>query len=419
MQFSLSRGLGLLALSGAIAACSDLPNSPVSASSAPSLESAAPLGWTLDDEFERIAREEVSGYAGDFLLADGTPVVLLVDPGQRAAAARSISARRERAGMPHRDPEVRTAQFDFPTLRQWRDRLIPLMEADLAFALDIDEAQNRVWVAVENHRDGADVRAAAVRLGIPASAVAVEVQQRPQPRATVGDYHRPALGGVQIVSSTGNICTLGFSAIMDGTPVFVTNSHCSGTRNQLDSSPQRQPTNSAGNEIGYELRDKGAGYCPALAPVNCRKSDSSIYGYSAGVPYSLGQIARTLSYGANQRGSLEINPLNPYFQITSKNTSGIPVGTWVDKVGRTSGWTRGQVQKSCVFLKDGIYFECQYVTSTWSEGGDSGSPMFVVGSTGVALHGLLWGGPAGDWTTTWYSPVGGVEKDFGVTLQVF
>jgi hypothetical protein len=271
---------------------------------------------------------------------------------------------------------------------------------------------------VESPAAGAAVRAAAARLGIPAAALAVEVQGKPQPRTSLLDSARPALGGVQIVSSTGNVCTLGFNALMNGTPVFVTNSHCSGTQGQVDTSPQRQPANDAGNEIGYEVKDRPAYICyMGSMGVPCRKSDSSIYSYGAGVPYTLGRIARTLYYGSNERGSIDVDPLNPYFQIIAKNTTGLSVGTWVDKVGRTSGWTRGQVQKSCVWLKNGPYYDCQYVTSNWSEHGDSGAPMFVVGSSGVTLHGLLWGGP--DSRSTWYSPIGGIEKDFGVTLQVF
>lgn len=420
MQFSLIRGLGLVLASATLAACGDQPQSPVDASSAPARQSAsAQPGWTIDDEFERIAREEVPGFAGDYLLPDGTPVVLLVDPSQRAAAARSVAARRARAGMPPRGIQVRAARFDFPTLRQWRDQLFPLMDADQAFAMDVDEAQNRIWVAVESAGGGASVRAEAARLGIPASALVVEVQQKPQPRATLRESSRPVLGGVQIVSGTGSTCTLGFNALMNGAPVFVTNSHCSGTQWRLDTVPQRQPVNDAGNEIGYETRDKGSVNCQfGTGLMPCRRSDSSIYGFNPGVPHTLGQIARPLYYGANQAGSLEIDPLNPYFQITAKNTTGLSVGTWVDKVGRTSGWTRGQVEKSCVWLKSTFYLECQYVSSTWSQPGDSGSPMFVVGS-GITLHGLLWGGPENDWTTTWYSPVGGVETDFGVTLQVF
>ena len=76
--------------------------------------------------------------------------------------------------------------------------------------------------------------------------------------------------------------------------------------------------------------------------------------------------------------------------------------------------------RRCVDLRiNGIRYACQYVSSTWSEPGDSGSPMFVVRADGtVSLHGVLHGGPAGDWTTTWYSPVGRVEKELG-GLQVF
>jgi hypothetical protein len=420
MPFSPARGLGLVLVSVALTACGDQPQSPADASSAPALQSAAaPLSWTIDDEFERIAREEVPGFAGDYLLPDGTPVVRLVNAGHRVAAQRVVNVRRARAGLPPAVIQVRSADFDFIALRGFRDALMPLLEQDRAFAIDIDEANNHVWVAVQSPADAAAVRAAIARQGIPSRAVDVEVQQKPQKRKSLFDHQRPVQGGYFIVYPLGAGCTLGFNAIMNGTPVFVTASHCSAHENRLDTVTQMQPSNDAGYEIGREVRDRGGQTCGfATTLVSCRRADASIYAYGAGVSYDLGRIARTMSYGAGQAGSREIDPLNPYFQITAKNTSGLSVGTWIDKVGSQTGWTRGQVKNSCVWLKDGIYYDCQYIASTWSEQGDSGAPMFVVGS-GVTLHGLLWGGPPGHPSTTWYSPVGGIEKDFGVTLQVF
>jgi hypothetical protein len=36
----------------------------------------------------------------------------------------------------------------------------------------------------------------------------------------------------------------------------------------------------------------------------------------------------------------------------------------------------------------------------------------------VSLQGVVWGGPVGDYTTTYSSPLWGIESDFETTLTV-
>jgi hypothetical protein len=67
---------------------------------------------------------------------------------------------------------------------------------------------------------------------------------------------------------------------------------------------------------------------------------------------------------------------------------------------------------------------CQDISKVWSEGGDSGSPVYVyIGGAGTAendvqLHGVMWGGPGTDYTTTYSSRLSGIEQDLGTLSNV-
>ena len=96
-------------------------------------------------------------------------------------------------------------------------------------------------------------------------------------------------------------------------------------------------------------------------------------------------------------------------------------GQLVDKVGRTTGWTRGQVSNTCVntgVSGTSIVLLCQ----TWVEsigggaivaGGDSGSPTFIdLGGNNATLVGGLWGGSS-DGTLLVYSPIANIRAELG------
>jgi hypothetical protein len=72
------------------------------------------------------------------------------------------------------------------------------------------------------------------------------------------------------------------------------------------------------------------------------------------------------------------------------------VGELLDKVGRTTGWTRGAVLATCVDVGVSgarIAMLCQDFVEAAVAGGDSGSPVFQqVGDKDATLYGILWGG---------------------------
>jgi len=403
------------------AACesSDAPLGPEPGDARPSPAAAPQASFrTPDEEYARAARAEVPGFAGYYLRDDGTPVVRLVDSGQRGAAqrylARELAATRRgrHAGAPVQ-PVFVGAEYDFAQLQGWAEALTPLMSRnDNVFLIDVDEKENRVMLGVADAAAGAAVKAEAAKLGIPAGAVYTQTQARPEMRATVRDHFATTVGGIQIAFSS-YLCTLGFNArrVSTGADIYVTNSHCTGTQNAFDGIAIYQNTVATANLIGYEVADRGLWAC-AGAGTSCRQADAAYISNNGTRSIGQGGIART-NWATGMAGGLTVIG---EFDIVGRYTGSLPVGTYLDKTGRTSGSTYGQVTNSCVTIGT---LRCQDVSRVWSQGGDSGSPVYVyLGGSGAAendvlLHGVMWGGPGSDYTTTYSSRLAGIEADLG------
>jgi hypothetical protein len=98
------------------------------------------------------------------------------------------------------------------------------------------------------------------------------------------------------------------------------------------------------------------------------------------------------------------------------------MGQLVAKVGRTTGWTEGDVFLTCAdtpVASSNITRLCQTHVNAGVGGGDSGSPVFLrrVDSSLAALVGILWGGNF-QGTVFVFSPVENIERDFGFGLTV-
>jgi hypothetical protein len=380
-----------------------------------SLNNAAPQGalHTSDDEFARVSRAEVPGFAGFYLQTDGTPVIRLKDQAQRGAAQRYLAqeiaaAHRGRLAMARQQPVFASAEFDFAQLKGWAEQLTQLMQqrGDV-YLVDVDEVNNRVLLGVADATATGAVRAEAARLGIPANAVATQTQQKPQARASLRDRQSVLGGGIQIAFGQ-YLCTLGFNArrVSTGANIFVSNSHCTGTQYVSDGIAEYQNLVASGNQIGNEVADRGMWACAGTG-TSCRQADAAYISNNGSRPITRGGIYRTnFATGANA-GTTIIGEFN----IVARYTGSLPVNSTLDKTGRTSGSTYGVVTNSCVTI--GV-LRCQDISKVWSEGGDSGSPVYVwLSNNDVQLHGVMWGGPGSDFTTTYSSRLGGIEADLG------
>ena len=226
---------------------------------------------------------------------------------------------------------------------------------------------------------------------------------------------RPTQAGTQI--HFGNyVCTLGFNVDIAGTRSFITNSHCTNTQGGVEGTTYAQPVrNTAADLIATEVADPA--YSSSLSGCSankvCRRSDASRAQYNAGVVSARGVIAKTT--GVNNK-SLTTSGT---FHITSQNTADDNFSGTVDKVGRTTGWTRGDVTQTCATVnvsQSNIQLLCQTMVynrrAAIVSGGDSGSPVFKNnGTDDVELIGILWGGSG---TSTFvFSPLKNVVSEIG------
>jgi hypothetical protein len=277
---------------------------------------------------------------------------------------------------------------------------------------DHDEAAGRLVFGIENAAAARGVRTALAALGVPEASYVVEVVPAIHALVTLRDKFRPTLGGIQIHFSN-YLCTLGFNAD-DGTErSFITNSHCTARQGGVEATKYYQPTSTVdGTVIATEVEDplyvKG-GACPK--GKTCRYSDASRALYSAGAGSTRGSIAKP--------AGLNSITVAGAFAITSQDDTTTSFAGTVNKVGRTTGWTQGDVSRTCATVNvsgSRITLLCQTLVSGLTVlvgGGDSGSPVFrITGGDNVTLIGILWGGSS-DGKLFVFSPLKNVQDELG------
>ena len=391
----------------ALAACSD-QNQP----SAPDMPADLARAQGQADDANALART-VPGFGGFFYDAQGRPTMYLTTSTARGAAERALAPYLQKHGVATGRIQTRPAAHSWDQLERWHGRVSPSALAIRgAVYVDADEALNRITVGAERGAVG-QVRASLARLGLPAGAVVVQEAApvtfavgapKPKPGTlTLQSRVRPIIGGVQI-NFPGFLCTLGFN-ISGG---FITNSHCTNIQGGNNSTPYWQPLQSTDPvQIATEAADPNyvsGGACPAGR--RCRRSDSSRASYATGITFTIGRIAQT----ARPSRSLSITG---QWSITGEGVA--TVGQTVNKVGRTTGWSQGQVTNTCVDTNvsgSDVTELCQNFVSATVGSGDSGSPVFAIGSgSNVTLVGILWGGSGS--SSFVYSPIANIHDDLG------
>jgi hypothetical protein len=283
---------------------------------------------------------------------------------------------------------------------------------------DNDEKAGKLVFGVEDASAIAEVRATLARLGVPSADYSVEVTPPVRAMATLRDRFRPTQAGSQIHFFL-YLCTMGFNVSHSGGRSFITNSHCTQRQGGVEGTQYFQPLSSVDpTVIATEADDPEyfrGGVCPLGA--KCRYSDASRALYSSDVASVQGEILKTS--GPNN-GDLNVAGV---FTITSQDTetTSFPIGMVVNKVGRTTGWTQGEVTRTCVHT--GVFGSntvllCQTFVSNPGGaavvgGGDSGSGVFSIrGRDHVRLLGILWGGSGS--TTFVFSPLKSIQDELGV-----
>ncbi len=349
------------------------------------------------------------GFGGLFI-DQGIPTVYLTDVGHRGLAERMLDGFARTRGAT--GIRVLAARFAYGDLDRWFQQVSThAFEQGGVVFVDLDEASNRVLVGVERGSSHANIRSLAARLGVPAEAITVRDVDPIRFAATLRDQVRPVVAGLQINFSLF-VCSIGFNATSGGQASFVTASHCSDRQGGVEGTEYFQPLESvAGSKIGTEVADpeytRDLAGCPRGA--RCRRSDASRAAYDSSVGFTLGGIAQTT--GVND-GSLTIAGT-----FTINGEGGEVVGDAANKIGRTTGWTAGEITNTCVttgVFGSNIVLICQNFVSAGVGGGDSGSDVFMRpgGSSRVRLLGVLWGGNSAG-TLFVYSPIANIEQELG------
>ena len=342
---------------------------------------------------------------------------------QRASVVASIAflAACADAGSPVAPaPDVNlAAQNGKDRLAAWFDQASPAVLAlpGAVFA-DNDEKVGKLVFGVENANAIPGIRIALARLGVPSSAYEMEITEPIHQMATLRDVFRPTQAGIQIHFGQ-YVCTMGFNVAHDAGRSFITNSHCTNRQGGVEGTEYYQPASGVnGTVIATEAADptySRGGICPK--GKRCRYSDASRALYASGTASNQGDILKTT--GVNS-GSLTVGGV---FTISSQDdlTTNFALGTVVNKVGRTTGWTQGEVTRTCVHTGvqgTSIAQLCQTFVSNPGGAvvvgsGDSGSPVFrITSGDNVQLVGILWGGSS-DNRTFIFSPLKQIQDELG------
>jgi hypothetical protein len=373
----------------------------------------------LDGTFSRIAAE-APGFGGLFYDEAGRLNVQVTAEAleERSGRDRILAAvdrhMRSRGVVAASAQNVvfQTAAQDFSRLNALHQQLGPIFAEEGVVFTDVDETKNRLRIGVLAGTPEERIKQAAAELGVPADLVAVEISAAIERFSgeTLRDKVQPLGGGVQLVWEYPGIgfflCTLGFNVLRDepgrSQPYFLTNSHCTGDQGVVTGTEYYQPAPppfvTDFNLLGFEVLDPPFFSC--FDVFVCRFSDAALVKYYRNNPVRFGSIYRTEFFGTTGAGSIDIaDQGKKFFSIVDEVP--FPLGGEIlDKVGRTTGWTRGEVIGTCInTLVSGtnIVMLCQDRVAAFVAGGDSGSPVFQASNNNknATLYGILWGGSPG------------------------
>lgn len=359
-------------------------------------------GRGAEDEILRL-EATIPGLGGLFLTPEGKVVVYApaasdFGPIRAALARRAASVRFDeniRSSLATgRGLEIRPGAYPFSALVAWEQTLAPNLKGIKGvLSLDADESKNRVRVSIAAQAVAAAVATAAATAGIPSEAVITEVIPGIVRASGLRGTWRPTGGGVQIVDALGERCTLGFNVTTpDGVVRLITASHCNpGTHGAGDTGASiYQPTTGAQYLLGSVSINPAWNYSdPNCRGYACTRADAMLVTYNTA---SNGQkrVAFTDFGGFNNgQGSITVTGWWP----TVSSPGSVPaLGSRIDKMGRTTGWTIGTLGATCEYpLVDSANTLglTQYVVlcagrvdnARWGTG-DSGAPVFVAPPSG-------------------------------------
>jgi hypothetical protein len=367
------------------------------------------------DELEAQMADRVPGFAGWVHQDDGSTVMMMVRNTKAGAADRSAGMATLTRAMDEK-VTVKPALWDSRQLLTFKDKVFSLASTKGVIATSIDRQSNRVEVTYNADLDANAIDALAttiVAAGVPRAALLMKPGELPRSIATVGVSVRsqplPLAAGAQFnfATSAGTfVCSVGVPAVRGGVRGFVTASHCSERVYSVSASTTMTAPN--GTFIGRETVDPAGFSCSLPDTLGCREGDAL---FVSGGPANATDFARVLitnTGGLTVRGTIPVTGSQAY----------PTVGQLVYKTGRTTGTRSGRVARVCVnaLVGDGAgatygaLCSVELNSSTFIQGGDSGSSVWVYDGTGAVVTGIV---SYGSTTTAGFSPWGGVTKELG------
>jgi hypothetical protein len=322
---------------------------------------------------------------------------------------------------------VSNGEYEFTELMEAKDEARRLLSKENVSYVDISEKRNRVVVGVTSNTKRVTSKLSK-SVGAVSDRVVFERAQDVQFLSSLQDDYTGYFkqGGLEIGYYSGYskyLCTKSTTTkyYSGGSTEygFLTNSHCTAVQGGVEGTEYYQDAQDESTVVGVEENDPAyftGGVCPS--GQRCRYSDAAFVDYQV-YGFDYGGIHLTTSRD-RFNGSLQISG---EVDISEPGPAG--VGTEVDKVGRTTGWTYGDVQATCVDVTvNDVTMLCQTKVNSGVGGGDSGSPVFRSTSGGtpsdgdsVKYLGILWGGiPSSD--IYYYSPHSQIEDELAKGYRV-
>ena len=311
----------------------------------------------------------------------------------------------------HWSNSVSKGDYDFQQLSDWRDSVTLRVLGTVrgVYSSDLDEVLNRVTIGADSSEaTAAEAAAIGILISLSVPVAAIHFSLGRQPVSSIGVANARSLahaiyeagdtslrddgtalaGGFEIDRSLGGnryeLCTAGLVITRNSTTYLVTASHCSSTMYNLDTGDDLYQVD-AGRAIGHEAWDTTAsGDDPK------RNSDAALITVDT-MTALRGVIARTTSRSYDTYGRIQIDTTRPYLYVYT-TSSEPPVGTYVDKIGRSTGWTYGDVSGTCVDMENtetDKIIACTTKANVFTGKGDSGAALFGWdGEDGADLNGL-------------------------------
>jgi hypothetical protein len=157
------------------------------------------------------------------------------------------------------------------------------------------------------------------------------------------------------------------------------------------------------------------------ASRNCTFADAALVQYDDTIPFQVGYIAKPSYSGYRMKG--DTMAVGTWAIMNKLPLAFLVSGTWLSHVGRSTGWSRGKIDQTCVDTngQSGARLLCQWRTDALALGGDSGAPVFLDSSVNppedvdlVHFVGILWGSNLNlQDPHMWFSPIANIEYAFG------